>query len=156
MLKISYLNTFYFLRYAHVRFVRYVKSLFTNIQKDRFKNQLHGEITPRGNNSRILRIRNARFSGYCFHVITNIQVDSQICISVSLISELNLSQVIHKDTRTKYIEVSLVPLLLISNIQALIQTFFASGNRTLLSVVKIMQSFILMQNTLEKGLNRRW
>ena len=154
MLKISYLNTFYFLRYAHVRFVRYVKSLFTNIQKDRFKNQ--PILTPRGNNSRILRIRNARFSGCCFHVITNIQVDSQICISVSLISELNLSQVIHKDTRTKYIEVSLVPLLLISNIQALIQTFFASGNRTLLSVVKIMQSFILMQNTLEKGLNRRW
>ena len=154
MLKISYLNTFYFLRYAHVRFVRYVKSLFTNIQKDRFKNQ--PILTPRGNNSRILRIRNARFSGYCFHIITNIQVDSQICISVSLISELNLSQVIHKDTRTKYIEVSLVPLLLISNIQALIQTFFASGNRTLLSVVKIMQSFILMQNTLEKGLNRRW
>ena len=152
MLKISYLNTFYFLRYAHVRFVRYVKSLFTNIQKDRFKNQ--PILTPRGNNSRILRIRNARFSRYCFHVITNIQVDSQICISVSLISELNLSQVIHKDTRTKYIEVSLVPLLLISNIQALIQTFFASGNRTLLSVVKIMQSFILMQNTLEKGLNR--
>ena len=154
MLKISYLNTFYFLRYAHVRFVRYVKSLFTNIQKDRFKNQ--PILTPRGNNSRILRIRNARFSGYCFHVITNIQVDSQICISVSLISELNLSQVIHKDTRTRYIEVSLVSLLLISNIQALIQTFFASGNRTLLSVVKIMQSFILMQNTLEKGLNRRW
>ena len=154
MLKISYLNTFYFLRYAHVRFVRYVKSLFTNIQKDRFKNQ--PILTPRGNNSRILRIRNARFSGYCFHVITNIQVDSQICVSVSLISELNLSQVIHKDTRTRYIEVSLVPLLLISNIQALIQTFFASGNRTLLSVVKIMQSFILMQNTLEKGLNRRW
>ena len=30
MLKISYLNTFYFLRYAHVR---YVKSLFANIQK---------------------------------------------------------------------------------------------------------------------------
>ena len=154
MLKISYLNTFYFLRYAHVRFVRYVKSLFTNIQKDRFKNQ--PILTPRGNNSRILRIRNARFSGYCLQRITNIQVDSQICISVSLISELNLSQVIHKDTRTKYIEVSLVPLLLISNIQALIQTFFASGNRTLLSVVKIMQSFILMQNTLEKGLNRRW
>ena len=145
MLKISYLNTFYFLRYAQVRFVRYVKSLFTNIQKDRFKNQ--PILTPRGNNSRILRIRNARFSGYCFHIITNIQVDSRICISVSLFSELNLSQVIYKDTRTRYIEVSLVPLLLISNIQALIQTFFASGNRTLLSVVKIMQSFILMQNT---------
>ena len=30
MLKISHYNTFYFLRYAHVR---YVKSLFTNIQK---------------------------------------------------------------------------------------------------------------------------
>ena len=30
LLKISYLDTFYFLRYAHVR---HVKSLFTNIQK---------------------------------------------------------------------------------------------------------------------------
>ena len=30
MFKISHLNTFYFLGYAHVR---YVKSLFTNIQK---------------------------------------------------------------------------------------------------------------------------
>ena len=30
MLKISHLNNFYFLRYVHVR---YVKSLFTNIQK---------------------------------------------------------------------------------------------------------------------------
>ena len=30
MLKISHLNIFYFLRYAHVR---YVKSLFTNIPK---------------------------------------------------------------------------------------------------------------------------
>ena len=30
MLQISHQNTFYFLRYAHVR---YVKSLFTNIQK---------------------------------------------------------------------------------------------------------------------------
>ena len=32
MLKIAHLNTFYFLRYAHVR---YVKRLFTNIQKQK-------------------------------------------------------------------------------------------------------------------------
>ena len=32
MLKISYQNTFYFLKYAHVR---YVKSLFTNFQKQK-------------------------------------------------------------------------------------------------------------------------
>ena len=31
MLKISHLKTFYFLKYLHVR---YVKSLFTNIQKE--------------------------------------------------------------------------------------------------------------------------
>ena len=34
MLKISHLNTFYFLRYAHVK---YVKSLFANIQKKYIK-----------------------------------------------------------------------------------------------------------------------
>ena len=36
------------------------------------------------NNSRILRIKNAKFSGYYFYVNWNIQKDFQICISVPL------------------------------------------------------------------------
>ena len=40
--------------------------------------------TLRANNSRILRIQNAKFSGYYFHMNTNIWRDFQICISVPL------------------------------------------------------------------------
>ena len=36
------------------------------------------------NNSIILRIRNAKFSGYCFYPNTNIKRDFQICFSVPL------------------------------------------------------------------------
>ena len=38
------------------------------------------------NNSRILRIKNGKCSGYCFYMNTNIYRDFQICISVPLIS----------------------------------------------------------------------
>ena len=38
-----------------------------------------------GNNSIILRIKNAIFSEYCFYMKTNLQGDFQICISVYLI-----------------------------------------------------------------------
>ena len=38
------------------------------------------------NNSKILRIKNAKFSGYLFYVKTNIYGDFQICISVPLSS----------------------------------------------------------------------
>ena len=41
--------------------------------------------TLRANNSRIRRIYNAKFSGYYFHINTNIWRDFPICISVSLI-----------------------------------------------------------------------
>ena len=37
-----------------------------------------------GKNSRILRIKNAKFSGYCFYINTNMELDFQICISVPL------------------------------------------------------------------------
>ena len=40
--------------------------------------------TTWANNSRILRIKNAKFSGYCFYMNTNIYGDFQICISVPL------------------------------------------------------------------------
>ena len=40
--------------------------------------------TLRVNNSRILRIQNATFSGYHFYMNTNIWRDFQICISVPL------------------------------------------------------------------------
>ena len=38
----------------------------------------------RANNSRILRIKNAKFSGCCFYMNAKIQEDFQICISVPL------------------------------------------------------------------------
>ena len=50
MLKISDQNTLYFLRYAHVR---YVKSLFINIQKQLLRNPQ----ASRANNLGILRIK---------------------------------------------------------------------------------------------------
>ena len=40
--------------------------------------------TSRANNSRILTIINAKFSGYYFFMDTNIKGDFQICISVPL------------------------------------------------------------------------
>ena len=36
------------------------------------------------NNSRILKIKNAKFAGYCFYLNTNIKGDFQICISIPL------------------------------------------------------------------------
>ena len=36
------------------------------------------------NSSKILRIKNAKSSGYCFYLYTNIWGDFQICISVPL------------------------------------------------------------------------
>ena len=63
MLKIAHLNTFYFLRYAHVR---YVKRLFTNIQKQKNMLKIRNLETSRANNSRILKSNNVKFAGYCF------------------------------------------------------------------------------------------
>ena len=94
MLKISHLNTFYFLRYVHVK---YAKSLFTNILKQ--QNRIYLKLAyflrnlriSRENNWRILRSENAKFSWYCFYMNTNIQGDLQICISVPL-STVHISQ----------------------------------------------------------------
>ena len=41
--------------------------------------------TSRANNSRILRIENAKFLGYYFYINTNVQGDFQSCVSVLLI-----------------------------------------------------------------------
>ena len=43
--------------------------------------------TLRVNNSRILRIKNTKFSGYYFNTNTNVQGDFQFCISVPKISQ---------------------------------------------------------------------
>ena len=40
--------------------------------------------TSLANNSKMLRIKNAKFSGYYFYINTNIEVDFQICISIPL------------------------------------------------------------------------
>ena len=53
---------FTLLRYAHVR---YVKSMFTNIQKQ--QNMLKISLLSPTYNPRILGIKNAAFSGYCFY-----------------------------------------------------------------------------------------
>ena len=86
MLKISHHNTFCFSRYAHVKFVKY---LFANIHKQQNMSRINLYFfknlrTSRVNNSRTLRLKNAKFSGYCFYMNTNIQGDSPIGISVPL------------------------------------------------------------------------
>ena len=83
ILRISHENTFYFLRNVHGR---YVKSLFTNIQKQQNMQlayfiriyKLQGQIR------RIFGIKKAKLSEYCLYMNTNIQRDFQICISVLL------------------------------------------------------------------------
>ena len=72
MLKVSHDNTFYFLRYAHLR---YVKSFFIDIQKQqnmlKMNYFLRNLQTLQVYNSIIFRITNAKFSGYCFYINTN-------------------------------------------------------------------------------------
>ena len=43
--------------------------------------------TSRANHTSIFRIKNVKFSGYCFYMNTNIYQDLQICISVPLIKQ---------------------------------------------------------------------
>ena len=68
--------------------MRYVKSFFTNIQKQ--WNMLKASLLFKkftnspANGSIILRIKNAKLSGYCFYMNTNLEGDFQICISVPL------------------------------------------------------------------------
>ena len=85
MFKILDQSTLYFLKYAHTR---YVKSLLPNIWKqyNMLKiSLLFNKFTNfTANNSIILRIRNAKFSGYYFYMNTNIKRDFQICFSVPL------------------------------------------------------------------------
>ena len=45
---------------------------------------LRNSQDPRANNSRIIRIKNAEFLGYCFHMNTNMEGGFQICISIPL------------------------------------------------------------------------
>ena len=71
--------------YAHVRCV---KSMFTNIKKQqnmlKLTYFLRNLQTSRANNLRILKVKNVKFSVYCFYLITNIYGGFQICISVPL------------------------------------------------------------------------
>ena len=58
---------------------RDAKSLFTNIQKKQYnmlkiKKFLRNLQTSRANNSIIPRIRNAKFSGYCFSMSTDSEI----------------------------------------------------------------------------------
>ena len=60
MMKISHYNTFYFVRCAHVRYVKSLRNFLRNLQ------------TSRANNSTIPRIKNVKFSRHCFYMNTNI------------------------------------------------------------------------------------
>ena len=51
--------------------------------------------TLQENNSRIFRIKNAKFSWYCFYMNTNILEDFQICISVPLIIQFRVHFLLH-------------------------------------------------------------
>ena len=46
----------------------------------------------RANNSRIIRIKNAKFSAYCFYINTNMQGDFRICGSAFLPKSCNTSR----------------------------------------------------------------
>ena len=85
MFKILDQNSFYFLKFADTR---YVKSLLTNIWKQynilKISLLFNKFTNFTANNSIILRIRNAKFSGYYFYRNTNIKRDFQICFSVPL------------------------------------------------------------------------
>ena len=85
MLKISHLNTSYFLRYAHVRYVEvFYKHSETIEYVKKLAYFLRSLQTSLANNSRILRIKYAKFPGYCFYMNKNIYGDFQIRISIHL------------------------------------------------------------------------
>ena len=67
-------NTGCFLRYISVYEVFVYKANYI----------LRKTQTSMGKNLRILRIKNAKFSGYCFYMNPNIQWNFQICINVTL------------------------------------------------------------------------
>ena len=58
---------------------------------------LFKKFTSRANNLRTLRIKNMKFSGYCFCMNTNIYGDFNICISVPSSNIFTLDQRIHND-----------------------------------------------------------
>ena len=45
----------------------------------------------RGNNSRILTVKNAKFSGHYFYMNSNIWCDFQICITVPLTLKISVT-----------------------------------------------------------------
>ena len=69
MSKVSHCNSICFLSYAHPRYMKY---LFTKIQKQQYmlKSSLlfQKSTNSQVNNSRILRIKNMKFSGHCFYM----------------------------------------------------------------------------------------
>ena len=75
--------------------MRYVKSLFANIEKQlnmlKISLLLRKLQTSRVNNSRILRIKNAKCSGYCFYMNTNIAREFQICSDEPLRLEVKIA-----------------------------------------------------------------
>ena len=83
--QISEYNIFHFLRYAHSRYAKY---LFEDMRKQ--QNTLKSSLLCNKNanllvcNSRILKIKNAKFLVCCFHMNTNIYGDFQICPLIAI------------------------------------------------------------------------
>ena len=75
VLKIPHEETF--------QFLSYVKVCLQTFKNNRICQQL-AYFLMNLQNSRVRRIKNAKFSRYCFHMNTNIYGDFQICISVPL------------------------------------------------------------------------
>ena len=67
----------------------HIKTPFTFWDMHTWDMYLRNCQTSQENNSRILRIRNAKFSGYCFYMSANIRRDFQICISVPLNAKMS-------------------------------------------------------------------
>ena len=71
--------------------------------------------TSRANNSRVLRVKNAKFSRCCFYMNTNIYENFQVCISVPINMTVtqNIKRVLilflrimHRDFRSSHLESS--------------------------------------------------
>ena len=83
--QISHNNTFHFLRYAHFRYANYLFLKYRGIRiSGKVAYFLRKIQTLCVNNSRVFRIKNAKFSEYYFYMSKNIQEDFQICISSPL------------------------------------------------------------------------
>ena len=104
--------------------------------------------TPRANISRILRIKNAKFWGFCFYVNTNILGDFQICISVPLIRVITMWWSHFSKLKPLRVSEEVMKSFLniknFKNRRKVMQAFFSIKNFS--SHKKVMESFFGIKN----------